>query len=283
MKKYKSLIALMLLCCLVLAGCGREEELGAWEMPTVDSKPTVQPTAIPSFGGGSPETYVWNDAVYFNMADPGVSPEAVQEKYGPKDTAALFPYNFLPAGIFGESYSAYAKLSLKKTNHEVMLDSADKSLAENSYVEYVYAPKSGKDTESIYVYAELLSFEAAEKIYQQHIYPHMAYAESERASLSRYYLKDFVLARYGEQRVAQLMKLTPSSYFTDVQAARVQAEQNGEIYVPQRQILLTVTCGVDVSDEQFVSAVCTLLQFSDGSEIPVVDDGKPKPGEKGYA
>ena len=279
MKKYKSLIALMLLCCLALSACGKEEELGAWEMPTVDAKPTAAPAAVPSYGGGSPEIYVWNDAVYFNMADPGVSPEAVQDKYGPNDTKGLFPYNFLPASIFGESYSNYDKLSFKKANHEVMLDPVDNSLAANSYVEFVYAPKSGKETESLYVLAELLSYEQTATIYNEKVYPHISYAESARPAHSRYYLKDFVLAKYGEQRVAQILKLTPNSYFTDVQAALVAAEQNGEVYVPQRQILLTVTCGVDMSDEEFIAAVTTLLNFSDGSEKPVVDDGKPKPGE----
>ena len=283
MKRYKALIALMLLFCLLLSACGKEEELGAWEMPAVDTKPTVAPTALPSFGGGSPETYVWNDAVYFSMADPGAAPESIQEKYGPNDSAALFPYNFLPASIFSESYSSYEKLSLKKTNHEVMLDPADMSLAENAYVEFVFAPKSGKEAESLYVLAELLSFEQASKVYNEKVYPHMSYAESSRPQLSRYYLKDFVLAKYGEQRIAQVMKLTPTSYFTDTQAAMLEAEQNGESYVPQRQILLTITCGIDMSDEAFISAVCTLLQFSDGSEKPVVDDGLPKPGEKGAA
>ena len=116
MKKYKSLMALLLLCAMLLGGCGKEKDLGQWEMPTVDTKPTVAPTAMPTYGGGSPETYVWNELEYFSMADPGVAPESLQEKYGPKDTAALFPYNFLPASIFGESYANYEKLSLKKTN-----------------------------------------------------------------------------------------------------------------------------------------------------------------------
>ena len=283
MKKYRVLVALMLLCSLALTACGKEEELGAWEMPAVDSKPTVVPTAVPSFGGGSPETYVWNEAVYFSMADPGVSGDAVQEKYGPNDTKALFPYNFLPASIFGESYASYEKLSFRKTNHEVMLNPVDKSLAENSYVEFIYGPKNYEDSKTLYVYAELLSYEQAEKIYNEKVYPHISFAESSRATLSRHYLKDLVLAKYGNQRIAQIMKLTPSSYFTDTQAARLEAEQNGELFVPQRQILLTVTCGIDMSDEEFIAAVTTLLHFSDGSEIPPVDDGKPKPGEKGYA
>ena len=283
MKKYKSLMALLLLCAMLLAGCGKEKDLGEWQMPTVDSKPTVAPTAMPSFGGGSPETYVWNELEYFSMADPGAAPESLQEKYGPKDTAALFPYNFLPATIFSESYSSYEKLSLKKTNHEVMLNPEDKSLAESAYVEFVYAPKSGKESASLYVMAELLSYEQTENIYNQKVFPHVSCAEGTKPVQSRHYLKDFVLAKYGQQRIAQILKLTPNSYFTDVQAARLEAEQKGEVYVPQRQILLTISCGVDMSDEEFIAAVTTLLHFSDGSELPVVDDGKPKPGEKGYA
>ena len=283
MKRYTRLIALMLIAVLCLSACGRKEELGAWEMPVVDSKPTVQPTAIPSFGGGSPETYVWNEAEYFNMADPGAAPESLQEKYGPKDTAAMFPYNFLPATIFSESYSKYEKLSLKKTNHELMLDPVDKSLAQGAYVEFVYSNKSGKESQNLYVMAELLSYEQAEQIYNHKVYPHMSYFDGARPQPSRHYLKDFVLAKCGQQRVAQILKINPSSYFTDVQRARLEAEQNGEIYVPQRQILLTITCGIDMTDEEFISAVTTILQFSDGSEKPPVDDGKPKPGEKGYA
>ena len=283
MKRYTRLIALMLIAVLCLSACGRKEELGEWEMPVVDSKPTVQPTAIPSFGGGSPETYVWNEAEYFNMADPGAAPESLQEKYGPKDTAAMFPYNFLPATIFSESYSKYEKLSLKKTNHELMLDPVDKSLAQGAYVEFVYTTKSGKESQNLYVMAELLSYEQAEQIYNQKVYPHMSYFDGARPQPSRHYLKDFVLAKCGQQRLAQILKINPSSYFTDVQRARLEAEQNGEIYVPQRQILLTITCGIDMTDEEFISAVTTILQFSDGSEKPPVDDGKPKPGEKGYA
>ncbi len=284
MKKYTRAIALMLTALLCLSACGKEEELGQWEMPVVDSKPTVAPTAIPSIGGGNPEIYVWNEAEYFNMADPGAAPESLQEKYGPNDTKALFPYNFLPSAIFSESYSKYQKLSFNKTNHEVMLDPSDKSLATSAYVEFVYSPKSGKDSQSLYVMAELLDYEQTEKIYNEKIFPHVAYFNSARPQYSRYYLKDFVLFKCGEQRVAQILKLNPSSYFTDVQAARLEAEQNGESFVPARQILLTITCGLDMSDEEFIAAVTTILSFSDGSEKPVVEEpGLPKPGEKGAA
>ncbi len=284
MKKYTGLIALMLIIALCLSACGKEEELGQWEMPVVDSKPTVAPTAIPSIGGGNPETYVWNEAEYFSMADPGAAPESIQEKYGPNDTMGLFPYNFMPASIFSESYSKYQKLSLKKTNHEVMLDPTDNSLARNAYVEFVFAPKSGSESQSLYVMAELLSYEQAEKIYNEKVYPHVSYADGARPQHSRYYLRDFVLLKCGGQRLAQILKLTPASYFTDVQAARIEAEQNGEVFVPARQILLTITCGLEMSDEEFIAAVTTILSFSDGSEKPVVEEpGLPKPGEKGAA
>ena len=104
--------------------------------------------------------------------------------------------------------------------------------------------------------------------------------ESERLQTSTYYLKDFVLAKVGEQRVAQILKLTPSSYFSD---ARRQSEEDPG-YVPQRQILLTLTCGLNVSDEEFIAAACQLLRFSDGSEIVTPEPSRlPVFGEKGAA
>ena len=104
--------------------------------------------------------------------------------------------------------------------------------------------------------------------------------EGARLQLSTYYLRDFVLIRIGEQRAAQILKLTPSSYFTDSRAA-----MNADAaFVPARQILLTVTCGVNMSDEEFIAAVCTLLRFSDGSEIVTPEPGRlPVFGEKGAA
>ena len=159
-----------------------------------------------------------------------------------------------------------------------MLDSRGE-LAEHAYIEYQFLPKGGKEEDALYVMAELCSYDAARDIYNG-TYPHLIMPESERLQLSTYYLKDFVLAKVGEQRVAQILKLTPSSYFSD---ARRQSEDDPN-FVPQRQILLTLTCGLNVSDEEFIAAACYLLRFSDGSEIVTPEPSRlPVFGEKGAA
>ena len=276
----KKLLVLLLALLLALsaAACGKEEELGPWTMPQVDTRPTPVRTPVPTFGGGRPESFVWNEAEFLNLAIPGADPASRQEKHTHRQALALFPYNFLPTSIFGESYAKYDKLTLQKTEHEVMLDEAGQ-LAEHAYVEFVYLPKSGKADEGLYVQAELCSYDAARDIYNG-TYPHLIMPESERLQLSTYYLKDFVLAKVGEQRVAQILKLTPSSYFSD---ARRQSEDDPN-FVPQRQILLTLTCGLNVSDEEFIAAACYLLRFSDGSEIVTPEPSRlPVFGEKGAA
>ena len=278
-------IVISVLCPMLLCGCGKEKELEPWTMPTVDTKPTPVPTPAPAFGGnGTAEKYVWNEAESFDMSDPGADPESLEEKYTHNQCASLFPYNFLPTEIFGESHARYNKLSLKKQNHDVMLDPNDGTLAEHSYVEYLYAPKNGKEENSLKVMAELCGYPAAYEIYQSSLYPHVRSTDGTKLQLSRYYFKEFVLLRVGEQRIAQILKLTPTSYFSDVQAAMDAAKENGESYTPQRQILLTVTCGENMSDEEFIAAVSDLVQFSDGSEKPPVEEHKlPGKGEKGAA
>ena len=277
----RRLIAALLLLCLLsalLAGCGKEKELEPWKMPEVDAKPTPVRTPIPTFGGGSPERFVWNEAAFFNMNNPGALKTSTQETRTHKQCMALFPYNFLPSAVFAESYASYPKLSLKKAEHEVLLDTRGE-LAEHAYIEYQFLPKGGKEEDALYVMAELCSYDAARDIYNGN-YPHLIMPESERLQLSTYYLKDFVLAKVGEQRVAQILKLTPSSYFSD---ARRQSEDDPN-FVPQRQILLTLTCGLNVSDEEFIAAACYLLRFSDGSEIVTPEPSRlPVFGEKGAA
>ena len=280
-KKTALLLAVVLLLTLPLAGC-RKEELGPWTMPEVDTKPTPVPTPVPTFGGGNPETYLWNEADYLSMGIPGADPSSTQQTFTHKQALALFPYNFLPSSVFSESYSAYEKLTLRKTQHDVMLD-ADGALAEHSYVEFVYLPKSGKEDEGLYVMAELCSYDAAAEIYAGS-YPHLVLPEDTHLQRSVYYLREFVLLRVGEQRAAQFMRLTPSSYFGDARAAMTAAEKNGEVYVPARQVFLTVTCGLNMSDEEFIAAVCDLLRFSDGSEIVTPEPSRlPGKGEKGAA
>lgn len=277
MKRTLALLLLVLLIAL-LCGCGREKALEPWTMPAVDARPTPVPTPAPAFGGGSPERTVWNEDAALNMSDPGAAPDSVQETLSHTACAALFPYNFLPAAIFGESHAAYEKLSLRKTQHEVMLDAAGR-LAEHAYVEYLYLPKSGRAEDGLTVMAELCSYEAAAEI-DRGFYPHLRLPEDARPKLSAFYFREFVLARAGEQRVGMLMKLTPGSYFTD--AAQALAED--ESFVPARQVLLTVTCGENVSDEAFLAALRSLLRFSDGSELPPPEESRlPVFGEKGAA
>ena len=280
----KKLLVLLLALLLALpaAACGKEEELGPWTMPQVDTRPTPVRTPVPTFGGGRPESFVWNEAEFLNLAIPGADPASRQEKHTHRQALALFPYNFLPTSIFGESYAKYDKLTLQKTEHEVMLDEAGQ-LAEHAYVEFVYLPKSGKADEGLYVQAELCSYDAALEIYGGN-YPHLILPEGTRLQRSLYYLKEFVLLRVGEQRAAQFMRLTPASYFNDVRAAMSAAEENGEVYTPARQVFLTVTCGVQMSDEAFTAAVCDLLTFSDGSEIVTPEPSRlPVFGERGAA
>ena len=283
MKRRNALmLALALLLSLALAGCRREETLEPWTMPQVDVKPTPEPTAAPAFGGGNPERFVWNEAAFLNMSVPGADPASIQQTCSHKQSLALFPYNFLPAAIFSESYSGHERLSLQKTQHDVMLD-GDGQLAEHAYVEYVYLPKSGKAEAGLYVQAELCGYDAAREIYDGH-YPHLVLPEDTRLQRSSYYLREFVLLRVGQQRAAQFMRLTPGSYFNDARAAMAAAEEKGELYIPARQVFLTVTCGLEMSDEEFTAAVCDLLRFSDGSEIVTPEPSRlPVFGEKGAA
>ena len=132
--------------------------------------------------------------------------------------------------------------------------------------------------------AEQCSYDAVSDMYFQRIYPHISYPEQAKPQLSKYYLDSFVLARFGDVRLAQILKLPSSSYFTDAGKAAADAAENGEEYVPARQILLTITCGENMSDEEFIAAVCTLLKFRDGSEITAPEESRlPVPGEKGAA
>ena len=278
MRRMIACLLALCLACPLLASCGKEPELEPWTMPQVDARPTAAPTAAPAFGGGSPERYVWNEAAFVNMANPGAAKDSVQENYTHKQCLALFPYTFLPASVFGESYAAYEKLSLKKTQHDVMLDENGR-LAEHAYIEFQYLPKSGKEDEGLYVMVELCSLDAAQEIYNGS-YPHLILPEGEKLKLSTYYLKDFVLAKVGEQRVAQFMKLTPASYFSDARKAMAEDES----FVPQRQVFMTLTCGLKMSDEEFIAAACYLLRYSDGSEIVTPEPSRlPVFGEKGAA
>ena len=75
----KTIIPLLLAVCL-LSGCG---DTGPWEMPQVDAAPTPEPTTAPVFSNASPESYIWNEIVSFNMSDPGVSGDRFEQELSP--------------------------------------------------------------------------------------------------------------------------------------------------------------------------------------------------------
>ena len=183
--KIALLLAVLMLASALLCGCGEEKTLEPWTMPAVDAKPTVEPTPVPTYGGGNPEEYIWNEAESFNMSDPGAAPESVQETLSHNDCLALFPYNFLPTALFTESYSAYQRLNRQKTNHDVLRDPNDGGLAEHSYVEFVYLPSGRDETRGLTVMAELCSYDAVSDMYFQRIYPHISYPEQAKPQLLR--------------------------------------------------------------------------------------------------
>lgn len=285
MKRITAAVSVLVMCLSLLCACGKtSEELGEWSLPEVASKPTAAPTAAPSYGAGSGEKYVWNEAVYFNMSDPGVYQEAVTKRLKHDSAMALFPYNFLPDVMLRESYNGYDRLRIMKEPHDTILAADTLGLAENAYIEIQYVPDSYDEKYSLTVRAELCGYESSRAIYEQLLYPHVAYADGAKPVESSYYLSRFVLAKYGTQRIAQIFKLIPKTYFSDVAAAMAESAESGEEYTPQRQLLLTISCGEKMSDENFIAAVVALLTYSDGSEIPVDSSNRlPVFGEKGAA
>lgn len=204
----KRIILPLLVAVCLLSGCG---DTGPWEMPQVDAAPTVPPTTAPVFSSASPETYIWNDIQSFNMSDPGVSGDRFEQELSHKESIALFGSSFLPDAIFTESRSPYKPLNLKKTSHQVIVDS-EGQLQENAYVEYVYLPSSGNEKIGLTVMAELCSHETVSKIYSQQLTPHAVFADGVSPRVSSYYLDNFMLMKQGDTRYAQALVL-PTSYF----------------------------------------------------------------------
>lgn len=274
-------IILPLLLCLLLCACARELE--PWEMPQVDAAPTSAPTAAPSFSSGSgPEKYIWNEALGFNMTSPGVTGDRVQQELSHSKSLQLFGQDLLPGAIFTESHSQYAPRTLQKAQHTVLLDS-EGALMENAYVEYVYLPKNGNEKRSVTVMAELCSHETLLQIHRQSLAPHAVFAQGVVPAASSYYLEDFLLFKVGNTRYAQAAVL-PGSYFSRVAAVGDALEEDEELKLP-RQALLNFTCGEDVSDEEFISAVCKIWKYGSGiaPEAPLETPRLPQIGEKGAA
>ena len=101
------------------------------------------------------------------------------------------------------------------------------------------------------------------------------------------------IIRIYEQRCKVVAQLEPTGTGLDtavycnmdtMKILLAAAEEKGELYIPARQVFLTVTCGLNMSDEEFIAAVCDLLRFSDGSEIVTPEPSHlPAFGEKGAA
>ena len=277
----KKIILPLLLMCLLLCACSRELE--PWEMPQVDAAPTAAPTAAPSFNAGSgPEKYVWNEALSFNIASPGVTGERIQQELSHSKSLQLFGQSLLPEAIFTESHSQYIPRYLQKAQHAVLVDS-EGALMENAYVEYLYLPKNGNEKRGITVMAELCSHETLLQIQQRSLTPHTVFEAGVVPAVSSYYLDDFLLFKVGDVRYAQATVL-PGSYFSRVAAIERGLAEDEELSLP-RQVLLSFTCGEDVSNEEFISAVCKIWKCGSGiaPEAPVETPRLPQVGEKGAA
>lgn len=275
----KRIILPLLVAVCLLSGCG---DTGPWEMPQVDAAPTVPPTTAPVFSSASPETYIWNDIQSFNMSDPGVSGDRFEQELSHKESVALFGSSFLPDAIFTESRSPYKPLNLKKTSHQVIVDS-EGQLQENAYVEYVYLPSNGNEKMGLTVMAELCSHETVSKIYSQQLTPHAVFADGVSPRVSSYYLNNFMLMKQGDTRYAQALVL-PTSYFSTVASLESALEEGEDLELP-RQVLLSFTCGQDMSDDEFIAAVCRIWRYGTGNDPvpPVETPSLPQRGEKGAA
>ena len=232
-------LALMTLC---LCGCGKpKEELGVWQVPEIDTAPTV-PTPTPRVQGGVTEPrIVWNDASEINMSDPGVENPPEEKRLNHKKTLALFPWSFLPASLFAEN-ADYSVLSLEQSEHGVLLDE-NGALMENAYVQFRYLDKDKNEATAITVNAELISRERQIAIYDYSSYPHFRYPEGTQPILSRFGLESFLLHRCGAYRYAQIVLPLPKNVSAD------------------RVILLTVGSGLEVQDEALVDAVMELWYY----------------------
>lgn len=283
----KRAVFFILIAALLLCGCGKEpEELGEWTLPSVEGAPTVQTATASQSGtatGAAPVKYVWNEALSVDMSDPGAAVTAMPSSLSHAETLSLFGGQFLPMTIFGESYGNYERRYLEQVKHDVLCDESG-ALAENAYIEYRYMNKAWVESKSITVMAERCSFERVQEICNTRGYPHIRYAEGTVPQMSGYYLESFVLAKCGETRYAQWLVL-PDSYFS--YAARVQAiaEELDKDFPVQPLTLLTFTCQPEVSDGEFIDAVCAISQASKAA-VRLPDPEKlrlPAPGEKGAA
>ena len=282
----KKMIIPVMLAALLLCGCSGRSASGdeVWTLPTIEPAPTVPPTPTPARTDNNlaPEQYIWNEAAGVNMSDPGAAEGALPGSFSHSESFALFGGQFLPDALFYESYAAFDKLNLQKSEHQVLVD-GNGELAENAYVEYKYLPRSRDEDKGLTVMAELCGYDAVLGVYGRTSCPHFSFPEDVKPQSSVYYLNYFVLAKVGETRYAQWLVL-PSAYFSYAEAQQAKAEDQGEEPVIQRQVLLTFTCGPDMSDEEFIAAVRDVFQYGfDNRSVPREVAPTLAPGDKGYA
>lgn len=239
----KRLLCLLITAALCLCGCGREEgPLGVWEVPEIEYAPTA-PTPTPIVQGGIkvPEI-VWNTAAELDMSNPGVQVAAEEQTLSHKKTLLLFPWNFLPETLFAAYDSQYDSMSLEKIDHGVLLDE-NGALAENAYVQYRYLAKDKREETALTICAELISRERQIAVYEQKAYPHVSYSEGAGMHLSRFGLESFILGHCGNLRYGQILLPLPKNVGGNT------------------VILLTLTCGPELSDEAFVEAIMELWEY----------------------
>ena len=150
-------------------------------------------------------------------------------------------------------------------------------------MEYVYLPSNGNEKMGLTVMAELCSHETVSKIYSQQLTPHAVFADGVSPRVSSYYLNNFMLMKQGDTRYAQALVL-PTSYFSTVASLESALEDGEELELP-RQVLLSFTCGQDMSDDEFIAAVCRIWRYGTGNDPvpPVETPSLPQRGEKGAA
>lgn len=281
----KKTLALILLSALLLCGCARGGSAAeSWTVPTIEPAPTAAATAAPAYADNirQPESYIWNEAAVVNMSDPGVTVAVAPAELDHRGSLALFGGDLLPATVFGESYVSYSKLYLRQTKHDVLLDGTG-ALADNAYVEYLYVPGDWNEKNGLTVMAELCSYDEVMGLSVSRLYPHISYSEGALPQTSAYYLEDFVLAKLGSARYAQWLVL-PGAYYSYAERQRAAAADSGTEPVIPRQVLLTFTCGSDLSDEEFLAAVKAVSQYAISTRtLPRETPSTPAPGEKGAA
>lgn len=242
MKKL-GIVALCLLACLLCA-CSYKEEpvLEVWQVPEIETAP-VAPTPTPFVpSGGKTLSIVWNEADSINMSDPGVQGSPEEKQLSFKKSLELFPWDFLPYNLFADK-EGYPLLGIEQIPHGVLLDE-NGQLLENAYVQFRFLPKDGNEAQSVTVMAELVSRERQVAMYDSTAaYPHLRYDEGVQPKASRYGLDSFILSRCGQYRYAQLILPLPKNISSD------------------RVILLTVGCGLELSDEQLVDALMEIWEY----------------------